>query len=502
MEKLMKWLSWLDDNLVKIFAVIFIFLIPLYPKFPLKFIDYTYISIRLEDIFVAVMTVVFVIQLIRKKVQLNKHFLYLIALFWLATFLSFLWGAYVQKTVIYKHLGFLHSARRIEYSIIFFIITSTIKTKKDFLLYIYSAFLTFFLVCAYAIGQKFFGWPAVQTMNPEFAKGHLLYLTPEARVSSTFSGHYDLAAYLVFFLPIAIGLFFWKKRLIYFLAYTLGLFTLMLTASRSSSLAYLLSIVPFLLYIRKFKVLFVVIALSVGMSFLTNSLAARWAQALRVKQIYINEQTGQVVIPQKISTEELPAGTLFVELDRPTEITSSQTAKLLNDKIIEDLQDEAKKSGKSLSATEAAQMAATISADLKPISTVVSDISFATRIQVEWPRAIKAFLKNPILGSGPSSITEATDGDYFRWLGELGLFGTSIFLYLLFSFVKILWQKTKEINLENRYVYYGYIFGLLGLLINATYIDVFEASKVAYTFWAISGIMIGSLVVGTAQKNK
>lgn len=500
MEKLIKWLRWIDNNLVKILAAGFIFLIPLYPKFPLKFIDYTYISIRLEDIYVAILTFIFIVQLLRKKVNLNKKFLFLIVFFWAAVMLSFIWGAYVQKTVIYKHLGFLHTLRRVEYSLIFFIITSTIKSKKDFLFYFFCSLITLITVCLYGIGQKFFGLPAVQTMNPEFAKGHILYLTPEARVSSTFAGHYDLAAYLVFFLPISLAVYFWRNKLAYFLIFTLALFTLTLTASRSSSLAYLLSICAFLIYIRKFKMLFLVVALSVGLSFTTNNLSSRWAQALRVKQIYVNEQTGQVVIPQKMTTKELPAGNLYIEIDRATEKTSAQTEKLLREKIIEDLRDEAKKSGKTLTASEEAQMAATISAGLKPVSTIVSDISFATRIQVEWPRAVKAFLRNPVLGSGPSSITEATDGDYFRWLGEMGLLGTAIFLFFIFSLVKFIWLKTKTFSLSEKYLYFGFLFGLFGLFLNAVYIDVFEASKVAYTFWTISGIIIGSLTLEkTAQ---
>src|SRR3989344_8754743 len=170
MERLIKWLGWLDDNLIKILTVGFIFLIPLYPKFPLKFIDYTYISIRLEDIYVAFLSLIFLAQLLRKKITLNKQFLFLMLLFWAAVMMSFLWGAFIQKTVIYKHLGFLHALRRVEYSLIFFIITSTIKSKKDFSFYLFSSLLTLLLVSLYALGQKFIGWPAVQTMNPEFAK--------------------------------------------------------------------------------------------------------------------------------------------------------------------------------------------------------------------------------------------------------------------------------------------------------------------------------------------
>ncbi len=501
MAKLIKWLKWLDANLIKILGVGFVFLIPLYPKFPLKFIDYTYIAIRVEDLYIAFITAAFVIQLLRKKLTLNTRFLKYILAFWGAVFLSFLFGAFVQKTVIYKHLGLLHSLRRVEYSVIFFIITSTIRNKKDFMIYFFSTILTVLLVSVYGIGQKFLGWPAVQTMNSVFARGAILFLTPEARISSTFAGHYDLAAYLVFFLPIILGVYFWKRNIVYLLLFIVSLIALTLTASRSSSLAYLLSIVPFLIFVKKFRVLVFVVVISVALSFMTNTLAARWAQALRVKQIFVNEQTGQVVIPQKISTKELPSGNLYVQINGnqiPKE--SSQTAKLVNETILHDIRDEAKKSGRILTASEEASMVATISAGLTPVNTVISDISFATRIQVEWPRAIHAFLKNPILGSGPSSITEATDGDYFRWLGEFGLLGTLIFIFIIFSFIRFIWKEIRSLDKYDKYIYYAYIFGLFGLMINATYIDVFEASKVAYVFWATTGIFIGSLNLAKNHK--
>src|SRR3990167_3848402 len=211
MQKLLKFLGWIDNNIVKLLTVGFIFLIPLYPKFPLKFIDYTYIAIRLEDIYVALLAFVFFIQIIRRKIKLNKKFLFLILAFWAATMLSFLWGAYVQKTVIYKHLGFLHALRRIEYSLIFFVITSTIKSRKDFLFYLGCSLAALFLVSVYGIGQKFLGWPAVQTMNPEYAKGYILILDANARISSTFGGHYDLAAYLVFIIPLALAALIYFK---------------------------------------------------------------------------------------------------------------------------------------------------------------------------------------------------------------------------------------------------------------------------------------------------
>ncbi|MEK7565963.1 MAG: glycosyltransferase family 39 protein, partial [Patescibacteria group bacterium] len=39
----------------------------------------------------------------------------------------------------------------------------------------------------------------------------------------------------------------------------------------------------------------------------------------------------------------------------------------------------------------------------------------------------------------------------------------------------------------------GFIGAIIGLLVNASYIDIFEASKVAYVFWGVAGLTMGSL---------
>ena len=89
--------------------------------------------------------------------------------------------------------------------IMFFIASSLIKTKKISGRLFQFFFISVLLVILYGLGQKFLNFPAVQTMNPEYAKGYILYLTPEARISATFGGHYDLAIYLVMAIPIILS---------------------------------------------------------------------------------------------------------------------------------------------------------------------------------------------------------------------------------------------------------------------------------------------------------
>lgn len=487
MNKLLNWLKQLDENLVKILLIGFIFFVPLWPKLPLKMINYTYVAIRFDDVYLAIFALVFIIQLLRKKVTLNKKFIFPFAFFFLAIFVSFLWNAYVAKNIEFPHLGLLHSLRRVEYMIVFFIASSVIKTKKDFWQVISYFFASVLIVVLYGLGQKFLNFPAVQTMNPEYAKGYILYLTPEARISSTFGGHYDLAIYLVMAIPIILSLYFSKNKNTYLYLFIGALLILLYTSSRSSFIAYFVSTVAFILFIRKFKFLVFVLLLTALLMFTTGEITKRFLKTFQIRRILVDDRTGAVYIGQTITTKELPAGSFYVKLKDQSK--GNNLDKFRNQIVLEKTR-EATISGEISSLDEAKYMA-TLSANLKSVNTVVSDISLATRLQVEWPRAIDAFKKNPLLGSGPSSLTEATDGDYFRWLGELGLLGTIAFLNILFLILKMIWDSTRKLSLREKLVGYGFIFGFFALFINASYIDAFEASKVAYIFWILSGLYIG-----------
>ncbi len=494
MDKLLRFFKFLDDNLIKILLSIFIFLVPLWPKLPIRMIDYTYIAIRFEDIYLAFMTLLFVIQLIRKKVKLNKTYLWLFILYWLAVFASAFWAIFIGKTVVLYHLALLHSLRRVEYMIVFFIASSVIRSRKEFFLFLNLFITSVFFVALYGLGQKYFGFPAVQTMNPEYAKGYILFLTPEARISATFAGHYDLASYLIFAIPITLSLFFFsKKNYFYLLTFILSLSVLIDTSSRISFGAYVLTTLFFLLIIRKYLFTVFVIALTIGLMLFSKDLGNRFLKTFQVKRILVNEKTGSVYVNQNITTKELPAGSFYVKLkDQTSEATVAANIETFKKQIIQEQVYEATVSaGGKLSQNEFNKLMASLSANLRGVNTIVSDISFATRIQVEWPRAIEAFGKNPILGTGPSSITEATDNDFLRWLGEIGLLGTTLFIIILFSLVKNIYGKIIKFSKENKLLALGFIFGLFALLINATYIDVFEASKVAYTFWLVAGIFTG-----------
>lgn len=131
-------------------------------------------------------------------------------------------------------------------------------------------------------------------------------------------------------------------------------------------------------------------------------------------------------------------------------------------------------------------------------------LSAAIRLDALWPRAIAGFMKNPLLGAGYSTLTkegiaqfteaESTDNDYLRALGETGLLGFLAFFGIIFIALKATIKSfKKEKNNLLIILKASFIAFTAGLLINALYIDVFEASKVAFMFWAMTGATLASI---------
>jgi hypothetical protein len=493
MEKLMKWLNWVDENLIKIMLVGYIFFMPLWPKLPIKMVEFTYIGIRGDDFYIAVFFIVFLVQVLRKKIELKTKFALYFFLFWTAIFISFMAGFFIQKTIDYPQLGFMHMARRVQYMVIFFMAMSTIKNKKDFYFYLYLVIGTLGIVSIYGIGQKYLGWPAIQTMNPEYAKGYVLVLEGEARISSTFAGHYDLAAYLTFLIPIVLGLYIAKDKIVHFLTYLFSLMAMVLTSSRTSFGSYILSTLPYLAFMRKFVLLLIAIVLTISFTFLSKDLTNRITRTFQSKTVFVDKNTGATVISQDINPNELPAGGIQIGKNAKDTKATKEDLDRLKKKLSKDISQHEQTTGKKLSKEEKDRLLAQQIQNLIPKKMQLFDISTSVRLTASWPRAIRAWSANYFLGSGPSSLGEASDGDYFRWLGEFGILGTGSFMLLLFMIAKYIWDYVRKNKPKDAAVYYGFLFGLFGLMINASYIDVFEASKLAYTFWLVAGLFVGGV---------
>lgn len=447
-------------NIFRPIIVIIILFIPLYPKFPLTNVDGTYVAIRLDDIVIALTILIwFIYQLIHKfpvfKLKITKLFL----VYFLAIITSFITAFLIYQTDS-TNILLLHLARRFEYISLFFIAINSIKSKQDLVFSYVFLLISTLLVSIYGYGQKYFQFPVISTMNSEFSKGQLLQMSTWTRINSTFAGHYDLAAFLSVVLIIIATVFILSKNkwiklsslIVWVAAYPILTFT----ASRVSTFAFLGGICFTLFALKKY---FWIVPFIVLVAFsIFNSIDLK--QRLLATIPAFKTQISKTPVTPTIAPTPIP--TTVVITPAPTSTKLLPTPTIIRHTVTE------------------------------TYPTVDVDAGVARsgeiRFNVEWPRAIRAFNKNIITGTGLGSITLATDNDYLRLLGESGLLGfisfMAILLYFIIKTIPKIFNKKPTIYDQISIIFLGC---LLTTLANAVFIDVFEASKTAYIFWIMMG---------------
>lgn len=520
-----------DTYTLKILVCLLLIVTALYPKLPSIHIMRTWVYIRLEDFLILATVLIWFVQLIRRKVTIPVWIGGSIGTFWLVGLVSILYSlAFIGPHLLnyFPHLAFLAYFRRIEYMILFFVAFSTVRSVKDIRDYIIVLSLTVFGVLLYGLGQKYylylweafpkffekysFCFPSFQTGNEEFAKGIPLCLPKEARITSTFGGHYDLAGYLVIVLPIFLAVFFSVKRWWWKFAsgflYLGSLVLLILTASRVSFGAYIVGAVTTLIFYKKKWYIIPVLILSIGMLLaFSESTAKRFLSTIRISSIVTNSE-GQLIgeatteLPQELKkkisqnpvtieqppVQSLPQGSAFIGLPTQQKRTPVATTTAVVKKTL------SPEEARRLELANGTLQLSTVSGNFTVKQALVYDISFTTRFQSEWPNAWGAFLRNPLLGSGYSTITLATDNDYLRALGEVGLLGLFAFVMVFVVMGITLKELAPQVKSPLvRGTAFGLAGGVIGLAGNAVLIDVFEASKIAENLWLLLGIGVGGL---------
>lgn len=556
-SKLSKFLSWLDQNILTTLVGILIVMIPLYPKIPLaELIEGYIVRMRLEDLLVLFTFLVYLVQLIRKKVSIPKNFVTYAILAYLGVgVLSSLSAVFITHTVPNQRAHILklilHWVRRVEYLSLYFVTYSAIRSKKDLKLFLKIALITLTGVVVYGIGQKYFYFPAFSTMNREFSKGVKLYLQPNTRLFSTFGGHYDLAAYLMMLLMFTLPAAWLAKkglrRIFLYLLSILSYWSLVLTTSRTSFIGYVVGISLIALMLIRFKGFWWSAKKWLFTMFFSFIIMFSFSDLLeRFTQVIPNRQTREtVLVIQKMinqpfvskpensqSVSELPS--LFAFLFKGEELTTievseEEAATLANvasksdrppttvkptptpdPSLPTDVTSESEEIRKQAAEDEGKEYTGPSYSE----NALKYGLSMGIRLDVLWPQAIAGFMKNPLLGSGYATLVkrnvdeftfaESTDNDYLRMLGETGLLGTLTFLgaiYYGFTYARSSYLKQsspKKINL----VSLGSIGAIVGLLTTATYIDVFESSKVAYTFWMIMAVAVYLYQANTKNRSK
>jgi len=464
-------------NFIKVVLTVLLIFIPLHLKFPLQEVSGIHVAIRLEDLLVSASLAIWFIWQAQRHFPIFKEKIFkLFLIYWLIGLIS-LASAFFITGLISPKIAFLHFFRRVEYMSLFFIAYDAFKhfKLKEFNLVFV---LVSFGVFAYGVGQKYFGLPVVSTMNKEFSSGILLYLDKWTRISSTFAGHYDLAAWVAIMLALVPALIMVakKKRVKFFLALAgaANFYMLIMTASRISFIAYLIGITLTLLLLKKFRWLPMILGLSLVFGFCSKELRVRLASSF------------EFISPVAQRCEQEIAG--FLSRRQPT---LSPTPKPKPTPILASTPTSTPAPKTTVKKQVAAPPKRKIIKEVRTWPTpeevgAAADRSSQIRFQVEWPRAIKAFLKNPLLGTGYSSLGLATDNDYLRTLGETGILGFLAFGLIIFH----LFRSGLEALIKNkRLILAGFLGATLAFLANAIFIDVFEASKDAFCFWMMMGIM-------------
>lgn len=428
MQKRLDKLSFIAQSWLKYAVSALILAVPLYPKFPFIRLPQTAVSIRLEDFLIFTVLLIWIVAVMPKvKKILQDRITQSIIIFLAIGFISVLFGIFISKTVV-PHIGFLHWVRRVEYLSVFFIGLYSIRNMRDLYFYIRVLFLVIPIVFIYGVGQRYFNLPVITTQNQEYARGIALRWMPGSHLVSTFAGHYDMASFLILMFP------------------TLYLFLF----SKKPTIKDLFPGAPvWLIY-------FAMIAI-VSMSL--------WLLMQSASRISIVSYLGSSCLALLIMNRKK-----FIPLVIVISIVFAAFSTNLIDRYLSIL---------NVYAQE----------EVVEVVAPVEDRSTSIRLNVEWPRAIRALNKNPLTGLGYSSITLATDNDYLRMLGETGIFGFLAFILVLGNIVLEMLKKFPRAGslLPEDLFLAGLFAALPGILLNMVFIDILEASKFAILFWLIMG---------------
>lgn len=604
-------LAWFDDYFLLGMSIFLLFFIPLMPKIPVADVLPGYIvRMRWEDLLVLLTFVIYLLQVARGKVDWKIPTWRFIFAYVFFSFLSVLSGIFVIHTIpfdlkdgvwslpnvlvagVHVAKSLLHWARYIEYFFLAFLFYSTVRTKKTLQVIAVCLVVIVAAISIYGWGQKYWYWPVYSTMNREFSKGVPLMLTPHARVQSTFGGHYDFAAYLVLLLP-----FLWMiarhARQIWsgkwgrvmtgaaWVAHFMGVWSLIISAARTSILAYGVSIM--LLFVLDISLqtgtwsqklgrwvwqqaaYWAVVSVLVfgwggdmierfehpfdSITWVHNSyqVAVRWREELPQKIGWRQSERpegvidmGEFVVSEKSVLTPTDTQPSPVPSDPPAQETIIQEEAAPAQESLPEVSEEVETAAEVEEPTELeVETSSVIPTQDFGETTVVDDkrpadvyvdvpdllttydasgnaytyeatrtwsanaekygLSMAIRLDTLWPNAIAGFSRNPLLGSGYGTLTkgdslavfteaDSTDCNFLRTLGETGLIGFICFYAAMVIPMVCAWKQRRQKDPLGQTLTVAYFGAMVGILLNALYIDVFAASKVAFSVWTLTGI--------------
>ncbi len=482
--------------------------IPLYPKLPLfSPIEEYIVRVRLEDLFVLIAGLWWLWLVIRGKLEWKFRVWKLVGGYVGVGLLSLLSAVFLIGTIplveVHVLKSLLHYFRYIEYFSVLFVLFSVTKTKRDLRILLGLLAGVVVLSSVYGVGQKYWKWPVYSTMNREYSKGVRLVIdSPHARIQSTFAGHYDYGAYLVIALPIVLAWAILSKdrKLSTGLwgVFLVGVWGLVMSASRSAVGGFLVGIgvvglasvlvekkkwsERVKLFIRREVVIYGLVG--VMLVLFGANVRALFMHTLEGvpgfdQVVALIDRGDSTVIDQ--FTNPVPAA----EEQKPPDVYVDHLEKIEVVRVNED--------GETVVSIEEREPVFSECAQQKGLSLCI-------RLEALWPKAWEGFLRNPLLGSGYATLNktdkyhlaqaDSTDNNYLRILGETGLLGLFSFMGVVLWSGWMAWKLMFKVKGEGLVLAVGFLGTMVGLLINALYIDVFVASKVAFGFWMVVGMLM------------
>lgn len=528
-----KLIIWSKQNIFGVIVLFLLLFIPLFPKLPLVDIKNTWVYVRAEDFLVLGTLILSAMLLIKRKISLRTPLTVPILVYWLIGAIATIHGImliFPTLANVFPNVAFLSFLRRIEYMSLFFVGYWSVRDKQFLRPVTIVLVVTLLLTSLYGIGQKYAGLPAFLTMNEEFAKGVPIHLSALSRVPSTFAGHYDFAAYLALMIPIALALAFgatqWLVRIVIFGIVGFATYLMFTTVSRISFFALFVGVgmVTFAYNKRLILMAIPLLCISGYIFFRYTPLLDRYLSTVKEVQVLIDATNGNPIghiafVPSMYFQDKIVKQQFLKSPSDTKTISSSSALFIIPSTHIPDGEPLLTQSS-VLTGEVLPQGTGYINLSLSPVvkklnqffyeqdtgevqiingsylikRTLAYDLSYTTRFQGEWPNALSAFRKNILVGSGYGSVSLAVDSSYIRMLGEVGIAGFVAFMSLFIFmgiYIRAIWPSI-DTPLVKSFVI-GITGGFAGLIVNAFFIDVFEASKIAFLFWMLAGITIGTL---------
>jgi hypothetical protein len=120
---------------------------------------------------------------------------------------------------------------------------------------------------------------------------------------------------------------------------------------------------------------------------------------------------------------------------------------------------------------------------------VAFDPSTSARF-ISMQRAFEAWIRRPILGYGVTG-SSFMDVQYARTLAETGIIGLAVFLWLVWSALKVGLGSFRTLrDPEERGLVLGFVAGTIGLLVHAVGANTFIIVRIMEPFWFFAAIVV------------